>query len=92
MSYSAGDIVNYDDFYYVALNNVNSPAVGSFNDSPINNLSDWETYNTFSESGYVKIGNYDASALNRNVNFNVVGVESKSIIVIIHSRLQLGCL
>jgi hypothetical protein len=70
LSYSAGDIVNYDDFYYVALNNVNSPAVGSFNDSPINNLSDWETYNTFSESGYVKIGNYDASALNRNVNFN----------------------
>jgi hypothetical protein len=69
-SYAIGNIVNYRDVYYEAVSNVTAPTAGSFNSSPIDNTSDWTTYSTFSQSGYIKIGNFDASTLNRNVNFN----------------------
>ena len=69
-AYLLGDIVNYDDVYYKANNNISAPAPGTFSLTPADNPSNWSTYLTFGEAGFIKIGNFDASTLNRNVNFN----------------------
>jgi hypothetical protein len=67
-SYTTGDIVNYNDFYFKVLTNVPAPSVGNFNTPPEVGVV-WEEYLTFDTSGILKVADVDASELNRNVNF-----------------------
>jgi hypothetical protein len=76
-AYVAGDIVNYDDFYFRALVNVPAPSPGNFNVAPEIGLT-WEEYLTFQTPGVIKIGDVDASLLNRNVKFRGGSDYSKS--------------
>ena len=67
-SYSTGDVVNYNDFYFEAVANIPAPASGNFNSAPDESVS-WQLYSTFNQSGILKIGGLDASLLTKNVNF-----------------------
>ena len=67
-AYSIGRIVIYNGYYYQASTTISVPSPGNFNDSP--DLSNnWDPYNTFSNSGYLKINGQDASTINGIVYF-----------------------
>lgn len=68
-SYAAGDIVFYDGKYFEAANNVSSATPTSPNPSPDDDIADWDPYSTFTSSGYLKIGDIDASEINGVVYF-----------------------
>jgi len=67
-AYASGDIVLYNDIYYLTNTNISSPSPGSFNNNP--SISGWSRYSTFSNSGYIKINGIDASQITSNVHFN----------------------
>lgn len=67
-AYSVSSIVIYNGSYYQANTTVSAPSPGNFNDSP-DSSSNWNLYNTFSSSGYLKINGQDASNLTGVVYF-----------------------
>lgn len=67
-SFSIGEIVFYSGKYFESISNISSPLPGNFNSNP-EISSDWVSYNTFEEQGYIKIGGIDASALSQAVPF-----------------------
>jgi hypothetical protein len=66
-SYSVNDIVMYNRRYYTTSVIINPPSPGSFNVDPIS--ANWNTYNTFTYPGYVKINGTDAYDISGTVNF-----------------------
>jgi len=67
-SYTTGQIVNYNDYYFRALGTIPAPSSGNLNVAPEVGIN-WELYLTFSASGVLKIADVDASLLAKNVNF-----------------------
>lgn len=67
-AYSIGSIVIYNENYYQSINTVSVPSPGNFNDSPDVSNS-WNSYNTFSSPGYLKINGQEASTINSLIYF-----------------------
>jgi hypothetical protein len=67
LAYSVNDIVIYNGNYYQTNSNISTPTPGTFNSNP--DLSGWNLYMTFSNSGYLKINGTDASAISSAVYF-----------------------
>jgi len=67
-TYSADDIILYDNTYY-STSSWSGPTGGNqFTASP-DSSSNWMGYSTFSYPGYIKINGTDASEIKQNVNF-----------------------
>lgn len=66
-SYSVGQIVDFNNNYYIASSSVPSNSFGN-NISP-DISSDWDSYYPFQYSGYVSIGGVDASQISSIVQF-----------------------
>jgi hypothetical protein len=67
--YSTNNVVLYANTYYKAKNNISPATPGSPYKDPSLDTSNWETYSTFSQSGYIKIAGKDVSTLNGIVDF-----------------------
>lgn len=79
-AYSTGQIVNFFDTYFVALNSIAAPSPGNFNSTPILNSS-WSEYQTFTPSGILKIADLDASTLTGNLYFRGGSDYTKSRVI-----------
>lgn len=69
-AYSIGDIVYYNGKYYEALSIITVPTATVLNLSPDIDNTDWSEYNTFSNSGYVKLAGSDASSITGAIPFS----------------------
>lgn len=67
--YSVGNIVYLNGNYYEALNIISPATPGNQNISPSIDATNWNLYNTFFESGYVKINGTDASSITGAIPF-----------------------
>ncbi len=67
--YSATDVVYHNGNYYEAQNTIPGATAGNQNASPEEDTTDWQEYNTFSTSGYLKINGVDASQISGAVPF-----------------------
>jgi len=81
-SYSAGDVVIYNDQYFSANINITASTL-TYNDSPGGTA--WSSYSTFSNSGYLKINGTDVSELNSNVSF-IGGTRKKNSRIIFEKK------
>ncbi len=68
-SYVTDSIVYYDGNYYKSLNSIPSASPGTENTIPPLDTVNWESYNTFSSAGYIKINGVDASSITGAVSF-----------------------
>jgi len=67
--YAIDDIVFYNNAYYTALNSIPAASMGVQNTAPSLDTTDWEPYNTFSSSDYIKINGIDASQITGAIQF-----------------------